>query len=614
MRISDLRIQRFLGWQDVRLPLTKKINLFVGPNDVGKSSIVDAVEILLTGQARGYAEKETPLMARGAKGFRVSANVGNRDGLPIELADDAASVISVTRTATTVSPKQPALDVFMGDRRAFLASLHVGRWLTMPKGERQSLVWDCVRLDTKALAQKVYEIAVSDREKMRIMVKGVEDGALRDCLAFAESFRKDYATQARRDLPIVSDNEEATAKGPIRRSALPNSAQLRSALETAVKNLADAIQDAKTPASVLAGKMSAQLEGLKERAATTGVLAKRAGADWDKVEKEAQSLDTEIHATEVFLASHRSAFARWKAIEALLGGSEELELCPCCTHKMDDDERMALATRLVEAKKESARAESDGKALASKLTDLRARRAKHEERFQAWESNTKASTELQVEIDALAQRLKETEEIAKKAPKADLVALERRTKVGQALLEARVVYETEAKARADAERACGVATAEATAWSRVEEILRSPADADVMTAALARVRASCAKVSPILFYGDEKGVDLTDDWEPSIMGRDIRGASKSERARAAAILGFALAELGATRLLVLDDVEGMDGETRASLTKFLETVEAQFDTIILLMTQDDRSSVLGRSSPISQIWWCGKDGVQEVKA
>ncbi len=58
MRLVHLGIHSFLGIPEASFDFKKPINIFLGPNEAGKSSIASAPEFLITGYCRGIALKK----------------------------------------------------------------------------------------------------------------------------------------------------------------------------------------------------------------------------------------------------------------------------------------------------------------------------------------------------------------------------------------------------------------------------------------------------------------------------------------------------------------------------------------------------------------------------
>lgn len=93
MKIQTIDIKNFLALEQVTLNLQAPINIIAGANEAGKSSIRDASQWCLTGQARGLKthQDQTYLIRQGAKAAEVT----------ITLADGQAIVRKKT-------PKTPA--------------------------------------------------------------------------------------------------------------------------------------------------------------------------------------------------------------------------------------------------------------------------------------------------------------------------------------------------------------------------------------------------------------------------------------------------------------------------------------------------------------------------
>ena len=55
MTINKLVIKNYKLIRDIVIPLNPDINIFVGENDAGKSTILEVLSILTTGKLNGYA-------------------------------------------------------------------------------------------------------------------------------------------------------------------------------------------------------------------------------------------------------------------------------------------------------------------------------------------------------------------------------------------------------------------------------------------------------------------------------------------------------------------------------------------------------------------------------
>ena len=55
MKISKIRVQNYKLLKDVLIPINPDINIFVGENDAGKSTILEVISIIASGKLNGYA-------------------------------------------------------------------------------------------------------------------------------------------------------------------------------------------------------------------------------------------------------------------------------------------------------------------------------------------------------------------------------------------------------------------------------------------------------------------------------------------------------------------------------------------------------------------------------
>lgn len=55
MKISKIRVQNYKLLKDVCIPINPDINVFVGENDAGKSTLLEVISIITSGKLNGYA-------------------------------------------------------------------------------------------------------------------------------------------------------------------------------------------------------------------------------------------------------------------------------------------------------------------------------------------------------------------------------------------------------------------------------------------------------------------------------------------------------------------------------------------------------------------------------
>ena len=73
MKLSAITLSNFRGVSELRIPLDEKMTVLVGRNGIGKSSILDALAIMLT-HVRSLWQAERP---------RLSYNIYNKSDVQI---------------------------------------------------------------------------------------------------------------------------------------------------------------------------------------------------------------------------------------------------------------------------------------------------------------------------------------------------------------------------------------------------------------------------------------------------------------------------------------------------------------------------------------------------
>src|SRR5512134_2019943 len=74
MQIERLRIENFRNLHEVDLALPARVNLFLGDNGSGKTSLLEAVHLALTGRSQRRATQEV-MLRKDADYFRLAVDV-----------------------------------------------------------------------------------------------------------------------------------------------------------------------------------------------------------------------------------------------------------------------------------------------------------------------------------------------------------------------------------------------------------------------------------------------------------------------------------------------------------------------------------------------------------
>ena len=75
MHVSRLALDDFRSWNHCVIDLVPGLNVLVGHNGVGKTNIVESIEVLATGSSHRVTSS-IPLVRRGARTATIRANIG----------------------------------------------------------------------------------------------------------------------------------------------------------------------------------------------------------------------------------------------------------------------------------------------------------------------------------------------------------------------------------------------------------------------------------------------------------------------------------------------------------------------------------------------------------
>ena len=108
MHISRLALDHYRSWSQVVVDFVPGVNILFGKNGLGKTNLVEAVEVLSTGSSH-RASSTLPLIERGQTTATIRANV----------ADDAGQTTTYERVDSCAwcqpSPHQLGVSLYLRD-------------------------------------------------------------------------------------------------------------------------------------------------------------------------------------------------------------------------------------------------------------------------------------------------------------------------------------------------------------------------------------------------------------------------------------------------------------------------------------------------------------------
>ena len=547
MRITNIKIQNFIGARDVDVRLPKPICLFAGKNFSGKSSIQEAVRMAMIGESVRVTLK---------KDYGRLITEGQTVGYAVVEHDGQQSAITLPNGSHehTGNDRLPAVLPYVLDAQ---------RFSSLPANERRAFLFGLMGLRTDG-----------DTVGTRMLDKGCDPikvdeirPHLRAGFDAAHKEAQSKARDAKAAWRATTGETYGSVKAATWRANKPEFSADRLRLDReefhrlceqadeGARTLGDMQGRARTQAA-----QSAKLAGLRERA---GRFA-RIDA---KLQKDVAEL------------------AEWQAKvehEARKGGKqmpvEPTYTCPACSAKLRHDHANGALVEFTPPPIVST-CEPGKLAEYQKARDLLARSVENDKRDLA---DADSAAKMLAELDTQDAPAPAPEEI-----EAARVKVEATKKQRAALQEAIRLLEADEKAAAQAEGRTVAALGHHADVAQWEEIAGALAPngipGEMLGEALEPINdrlAKSANETEWLRVGIES--DMTID----AAGRPYALLSESERWRVDAMIAEAISHLSGVKLLVLDRVDVLDFVGREDLLYWLDGLAAdgEIDSALLFAT------------------------------
>lgn len=558
MKVLRLKVDNLGPIESIELDLAP-VNVLSGPNDAGKSFILDALEVLRFGTCRGLKVQEAAeLTHNGKKGWRVGA-----------VLDDGEVESSIVRTRSQ-KPTEAELVEKLGDPRTLRALLHVQSFLDMTPADRQALVADLVTRDTSELLVRLRAL----KAEPAILVS-VEAGKVKTAHNVAVKLRQAISrelkeAEVRAVVPTCPD--VATKKGP-----RPISTLTADLIEKALSSADDFYAE-----TVRINGWTVKNKSLIEKAdAAAEQLKELPEPSWD--EKKDKALRTEKAAR----LENRTKAAKYAA-ERDLAIKESAELgvllkegddCPTCGQ--------SLSSVKTAVKSRQGELQGDANRAYNLLTVLAASDKEMVQNIKALEEEQRSSDGLDTQRLTLESLVSDAESGRHRTKNrtaedvADALAEVKRlrdVKQTRALWDARMEESAHAKAKVDGLKS---RLPDLEAIERATDPSKMEGEADVLETLNELLR----KYAPPLLGGPI--VDVAPGWHLYIGGRSEALASDSKRMRAGVVCALALAIMSGLRCVFVDRLESLDEAARPKLVGLLGkmTEAGELDTAILALVR-----------------------------
>jgi len=584
MKISRIQIKDFLGIESLDLDLRPPINIIVGANEAGKSSIRDAIQWCLTGQARGLKthQEQAALIRNGAKAAEVEITLKNGQTCSRRKTPRSPAVLNGKIPGNSLSP------AILCDPLTFLS---------LPENQRRELLFALIpglnpgapeitgRLKGFLIKHEVPAGEDMPNAAANRLARLAADKGFQSAAAEAVAMRRE-AKRLRDSLGQVREPETRVEIGD-RSYILPDidKAEVEAAL-AGLKRQRDRLLKQK-------GAYEAHQKRVSEIEAKLADVRGNIppGADKDQVEE----LTWRLIENKNIQAEIQGKINRGQYLEEIFP-----EFCPAIY-----GDRITCP----QAGKVGFARPGLGKAEMGKLwSELEQQKRLVEELKQSLaeaEAKDKGYNDALARIKTLEEELArlKTETPAGPAPghdpDAEIAELDRRINNGQVLLSLVKDFWAEQEQAEQARARLAEIENEITLYDTLAKALAPDGIPSRMIAeALEPVNELLKTAADSLFPG--RSLILTPDLMINLSGSPYATLSKSAKFRVGIAFQYALAKLAGARLLMIDEADVLDPLNRANLVEFLCAVKDDFDTILIFATSD---RAYGSPLPEIRVWW-----------
>ena len=559
MKITHITIQNYLGARAVDLPVTAPVLLVAGKNGAGKSSVQEAVRHALAGDAARVSLK---------KEFRSLITEGADAGFAT-VTSDAGECSIVLPSGKGVHQDHPALPFV----------LDPSRFARMGADERRQFLFGLFGLsaDGEAVLSSM-RARGADMAKfglVRQLLHVSFDAAAKDAQAKARDAKAAWKA-------VTGGETWGKEKATTWQAPKPAETYTRDQVKTAENLLAET---------------DAQIEATNQRIGELRAAA-RQRAEAEARLSELRTKAARLPALREKLARDEAEHTEWKAkLEALPppGGQHQKPVgCPCCGAALmagQDGELVPYQLPKNGALDEDIEAKRKQQQDA---VDLFARSVANDRRDIA------AAEAAAAEIEAAEKILAETSPGYTEAAEATLADLKADRKARAATLETMCAANRQAQAADETTRKAAGYHADVLAWLLIADALAPDGiPAELLAAALDPINEHLLDSAESSEWAQ---VVIHSDMRITYGLRDYTLVSESEKWRADALIGAAIAELSGLRLLVLDRFDVLDAKGREDALYWLDGMaqDGKLDSCLIFGTLKALPS--GLPETIQPVW------------
>jgi hypothetical protein len=590
VKIKTIDIKNFLALEQMTLNLQASINLIIGPNEAGKSSLRDGVQWALTGQARGFKthQEQVFLIREGGKAAAVSITYDD---------DQKVSRRKTPKSPSTVDgvlPPDLGLVAILSDPLTFLS------W---PDAQRRETLFRLIpglNPDKAEIAQRLFT-ACDEPDSVPFRKLTLDLGEIAVTKGFKAA--ENEAIAKRREAKRL--REELTVEEPEQRATIGGTEYILPDIREA--EVQEGLVKLRTDRDKLIqkrGKVEGEIENIP-----------RLEEDLAELEKS-RFKPSEVPDPQEIKDRREALEAQKKTLQGLQADLEAARITQeafpqVCTVIRGSQVPCPQAGQFVMKQPDD----------THPLEELEAKVQTQQEHVETLEKNLgrlssrlKAHQEGEAEIEKLSAKIKDLK-AKKDAANAtmdldlEIAAMDVRIKNGQDLLFAVQDFWRKKTAAETAQARIGQAEAEITLYDALAKVLAPEGiPSQLIKDALDPVNERLAKASAFLFPCGGP-MRLSEDLQAYRDKTPFPCLSKSARFRAGICFQYALASLTEAGLLMIDEADILDPLNRALLIEFLLEISQEFDTILVFATSDE-----AKPSPVPeiQVWWLEEGRIAPV--
>lgn len=559
MKIHHITISNYLGARAVDLTLTTPVTILAGKNAAGKSSLQEAIRHALGGDAARVALKKDlkALMSDGA----------------------SSSYATVATSEGEFSIVLPSGKGMHFDHGALPFVLDPARFARLDANERRQFLFGLFSLspDGPAVvdALKARGCAAAKIEQVRPMLRDGFDAAAKEAQAKARDAKASWKT-------LTGGETWGKEKAAGWKAAMP--------AETYSKDMVAAAEAVVAESDAAIAEANQQIGEARAKA--------RQHAEARRQIEELKAKAARLQAARIKLNLDQAQLDEWTAKLATLPepGSnkpaQHLYGCPCCGVALQIVGGELVKYELPEA--------------GPLDPDIETKRKQWQDAVNLYTRSVANDQRDIADAERAAQEIKDLEQRLGNAPPAT-ERLEQVLAGHQADRKARAatlaqMFEANRQAQAASENTTKAAAhhADVMAWLAISDALAPDGiPAEMLADAIDPINASLRGHTMAAEWAETL---ISSDMEILAGGRPYALLSESEKWRADALIGAAIAEMSGLRLLVLDRFDVLDSKGREDLMFWLDgaVADGQIDTALIFGTM--KALPAGLPETITPVW------------